>query len=84
MEKQTYGLNPEKLPTVGEWFSNNIGLLIGMIIFFSILVFVVWTILDKEKKSGFWKKFLTSLTVGFFITTLFFVYKVVIIGLSKL
>lgn len=55
-----------------------------MIIFFSALVFVVWTILDKEKKSGFWKKFLTSLTVGFFITTLFFVYKVVIIGLSRL
>ncbi|HIE59142.1 MAG TPA: hypothetical protein EYH43_04525 [Persephonella sp.] len=84
MEKQTYGLNPEKLPTVGEWFSDNIGLLIGMIIFFSVLVFGVWTILDKEKKSGFWTKFLTSLTVGFFITTLFFVYKVVIIGLSRL
>ena len=84
MEKETYGLNPERLPTVGEWFSDNILLLIGMIFTFSVLIFGIWTFLDKEKKTGFWTKFLVSLTAGFFITILFFVYKVVMMGLERL
>ncbi len=82
--QKTPGLAPERLPTVGEWFSDNILLLIGMIITFSVLIFGVWTFLDKEKKTGFWTKFLVSLTAGFFLTILYFVYKFVMIGLERL
>ncbi len=82
--QKTPGLAPERLPTVGEWFSDNILLLIGMIITFSVLIFSVWTFLDKEKKTGFWTKFLVSLTAGFFLTILYFVYKFVMIGLERL
>ncbi len=77
-------MSPENLPTAGQWFSENIGFLISMIIGFSIIIFIIWTFLDKEKKSGFWRKFLTSLTVGFFITVLYFIYKVVLIALEKM
>ena len=84
MEKQTYGLNPEKLPAVGEWFSNNIGFLFGMIIVVAIIIFAVWSFLDKEKKSGFWRKFLTSLTAGFFVAVIYFIFKVVLIALERL
>ncbi len=77
-------MKPEQLPTVGQWFTDNIGLLISMIFGFTAIVYIVWTLLDKEKKTGFWKKFLTSLVIGFFITVLFFVYKVVLIGLERL
>jgi hypothetical protein len=77
-------MKPEELPTVGQWFLDNIGFLFIMIVFFAGLIFVIWNFLDKEKKSGFWTKFLTSLVAGFFITIIYFVYKVVMIGLGKL
>lgn len=77
-------MKPEQLPTVGQWFLDNIGLLSLMIFGFTALIYFVWTFLDKDKKTGFWTKFLTSLVAGFFITVIYFVYKVVIIGLEKL
>ena len=77
-------MKPEQLPTVGQWFLDNIGLLFLMIFGFTALIFVVWTFFDKEKKTGFWTKFLTSLVAGFFITVIYFVYKVVMMGLERL
>jgi len=77
-------MNPDNLPTAGQWFSENIGFLIGMIVGFTLLIFIVWTFLDKEKKAGFWRKFLTSLTAGFFITVIYFIYKFVVIAFEKM
>lgn len=77
-------MSPEKLPTAGQWFTDNIGLLIFLIFFFTTIIYIVWTFLDKEKKAGFWRKFLISLVAGFFITVIYFVYKMVIIGLERL
>jgi len=77
-------MSPKNLPTVGEWFTSNILFLLSMIFVWTILIFVVWTFLDKEKKASTKRKFFTSLIIGFFLTVLFFVYKVVMIGLERL
>jgi hypothetical protein len=78
----------ERLISAGsEYFPFIIGLLLSIFIIAGIS-FVVLSILNKknppeEKRSNFFL-FIVSLMIGFFITSLFFVYKVVLIGLEHL
>ncbi len=78
----------ERLISAGtEYFPFIIGLLISIFVIAGIS-FIVLSILNKKKpvedrRSNFFL-FIVSLMIGFFITSLFFVYKVVLMGLEHL
>jgi hypothetical protein len=78
----------ERLISAGsEYFPFIIGLLISIFVIAGI-AFIVLSIFNKKnppeaRRSNFFL-FIVSLMIGFFITSLFFVYKVVLMGLEHL
>ncbi|WP_293446312.1 hypothetical protein [Persephonella sp.] len=76
------------LAQVGDLHSTDILILLFLILTFGLLsyIFLLWKNSKKppeERRSNF-ALFLIALNVGFFTTVMFFVYRVVVVGLKHL
>ncbi|MEJ5173372.1 MAG: hypothetical protein WHT47_06625 [Hydrogenothermaceae bacterium] len=78
----------EKVVTAGETLTYYATIFVFSILAIATITFIVLTIYNKkrpdDRKFSPLKIFLISLLVGWMITTIFFVYRIVVIGLSKL